>query len=128
MLSFRQNKPIGHRHAKKDVGFEIEFFEGVAQRDPNYIEALQILGDAYGSIVHLFERDCTVQRRHQKVVERAPAPYLNEEKRSELCAYALKIAHAARYQGAGTVESLGQVHRIRVRPGCEDCRDVLRQQ
>jgi pyruvate carboxylase len=56
--------------------------------------------------VHLFERDCTVQRRHQKIVERAPAPYLDAAKREELCGYALKLARAADYCGAGTVEFL----------------------
>ncbi len=56
--------------------------------------------------MHLFERDCTVQRRNQKVVERAPAPYLSAEQRAELSAYALKIANATSYVGAGTVEFL----------------------
>lgn len=84
-------------------------------RDEVYLEKLverarhvevQILGDRDGSIVHLFERDCTVQRRHQKVVERAPAPYLDDERRKELSGYAIAIARKANYVGAGTVEFL----------------------
>jgi len=67
---------------------------------------VQILGDLHGNLVHLFERDCSVQRRNQKVVERAPAPYLNKEQRETLCAYALKLARAAGYSIAGTVEFL----------------------
>ncbi|MGO7580670.1 hypothetical protein ACC699_39145, partial [Rhizobium ruizarguesonis] len=55
---------------------------------------------------HLFERDCSIQRRNQKVVERAPAPYLSEAQRQELAAYSLKIADATNYIGAGTVEYL----------------------
>jgi pyruvate carboxylase len=53
---------------------------------------VQILGDTHGNLVHLFERDCSVQRRNQKVVERAPAPYLDAARRAELCDAALKLA------------------------------------
>ena len=67
---------------------------------------VQILGDGQGNAVHLFERDCSVQRRNQKVVERAPAPYLDDAQREELCGYALKIANKTNYLGAGTVEFL----------------------
>lgn len=67
---------------------------------------VQILGDAHGNIVHLFERDCSVQRRNQKVVERAPAPYLAEEQRRALCGEALKLAKTVGYTHAGTVEFL----------------------
>ncbi|MEM9733113.1 MAG: pyruvate carboxylase [Pseudomonadota bacterium] len=84
-------------------------------KDEIYLEKLvenarhvevQILGDGQGTAVHLFERDCSVQRRNQKVVERAPAPYLTDEQREELCGYALNIANATNYLGAGTVEFL----------------------
>ncbi|HMR53708.1 MAG TPA: pyruvate carboxylase [Amaricoccus sp.] len=67
---------------------------------------VQILGDQHGGLYHLWERDCSVQRRNQKVVERAPAPYLTQGQREELCALGLKIARAADYQNAGTVEFL----------------------
>ncbi|NKB52271.1 MAG: pyruvate carboxylase [Rhizobiaceae bacterium] len=84
-------------------------------KDEIYLEKLvenarhvevQILGDGQGSAVHLFERDCSVQRRNQKVVERAPAPYLSDAKREELCGYALQIANETNYLGAGTIEFL----------------------
>jgi len=87
-------------------------------KDEIYLEKLvenarhvevQILGDGQGTAVHLFERDCSVQRRNQKVVERAPAPYLNEAQRQELCGYALRIANKTNYLGAGTVEFLMDV-------------------
>ncbi len=82
---------------------------------------VQVLGDAHGTLVHLFERDCTAQRRNQKVVERCPAVFLQEEERARLCAMALDIARAAAYQNAGTVEFLqdadsGSVYFIEVNP------------
>lgn len=67
---------------------------------------VQLLGDSHGGLYHLFERDCTVQRRNQKVVERAPAPYLTDAQRAEVCGLALKIGQAVGYQNAGTVEFL----------------------
>ena len=72
---------------------------------PKHVE-VQIMGDHYGNVVHYFERDCSVQRRHQKVIEIAPAFYLAEEKRQEICNYALKIANQVGYINAGTVEFL----------------------
>ena len=73
--------------------------------DPKHIE-VQVLGDKYGNIVHLFERDCSVQRRHQKVVEFTPAFCLTDEKRESICEDALKIARAVNYRGVGTIEFL----------------------
>lgn len=67
---------------------------------------VQVLGDDYGGLYHLWERDCSVQRRNQKVVERAPAPYLNASQREELCELGLKICRHANYRCAGTVEFL----------------------
>lgn len=67
---------------------------------------VQILGDKHGSLVHLFERDCSVQRRHQKVVEIAPAPNLDPKVRNELCEAAVSIGREANYENAGTVEFL----------------------
>lgn len=67
---------------------------------------IQILGDTHGNLVHLFERDCSVQRRHQKVVEIAPAPNLLPEVRDALCEAAIKIGKEVGYQNAGTVEFL----------------------
>ncbi len=73
--------------------------------NPKHIE-IQILGDKYGNIVHLFERDCSVQRRFQKVVEVAPAISLKQETKDKLYEYALKLAHHVKYSHAGTVEFL----------------------
>lgn len=73
--------------------------------NPKHIE-VQIIGDLYGNMVHLFERDCSVQRRHQKVVEVAPATSLKEETKEKLYQYALDICGELNYQNAGTVEFL----------------------
>ncbi|MBW4330543.1 acetyl/propionyl/methylcrotonyl-CoA carboxylase subunit alpha [Stakelama sp. CBK3Z-3] len=70
---------------------------------PRHIE-VQIFGDAQGNVVHLFERDCTLQRRHQKVIEEAPAPGMSNEAREAICAAAVRAAQAVDYVGAGTVE------------------------
>ncbi len=92
------------REAMAAFGKDEVYLEKLVER-ARHVE-VQILGDTHGNIVHLFERDCSVQRRHQKVVERAPAPYLNAEKRKEITDYGVKIAKAANYYGAGTVEFL----------------------
>ena len=65
---------------------------------------LQIFGDKYGNVVHLFERDCSVQRRHQKVLEEAPAPHMSQELRKKMGDAAVAAAKAVNYVGAGTVE------------------------
>lgn len=87
--------------------------------NPKHIE-VQILGDAHGNIVHLFERDCSVQRRHQKVVEVAPSLSLDDALREEICQSALKLMKEAGYSNAGTVEFLltpdGQFYFIEVNP------------
>ncbi|MDE2302725.1 MAG: biotin/lipoyl-binding protein [Sphingomonadales bacterium] len=70
---------------------------------PRHIE-VQVFGDTHGNIVHLFERDCSLQRRHQKVIEEAPAPGMDEATRASLCAAAVKAAKAVDYVGAGTIE------------------------
>lgn len=71
--------------------------------EPRHIE-FQILGDAYGNVVHLGERDCSMQRRHQKVIEEAPSPCISEELREEMGKAAIKAAKAAEYENAGTIE------------------------
>lgn len=90
--------------AKKAFGIDDIFIEKYLER-PKHIE-VQILGDNYGNIVHLYERDCSIQRRHQKVVEFTPAISITEEQRTAICDDALKIARAVNYRSAGTVEFL----------------------
>ncbi|MFP4144807.1 MAG: acetyl-CoA carboxylase biotin carboxylase subunit [Phycisphaeraceae bacterium] len=67
---------------------------------------VQVLGDQHGNVVHLFERDCTMQRRHQKLIEEAPCPVLSEDERQHICNAAARLAEAAGYYSAGTVEFL----------------------
>ena len=93
--------------AASAFGNDEVFFEKIVQR-ARHVE-VQILGDTHGNLVHLFERDCTVQRRHQKVVERAPALFLDEARRAALYRHALAIGRAVGYQNAGTVEFLEDV-------------------
>ncbi|MHB8455138.1 MAG: acetyl-CoA carboxylase biotin carboxylase subunit [Acidiferrobacterales bacterium] len=73
--------------------------------NPRHIE-VQILGDSHGNIRHLFERDCSIQRRHQKLVEVAPSPQLSDAQRAEVCEFAVRAARAVSYENAGTVEFL----------------------
>ncbi|MFD1697687.1 pyruvate carboxylase [Roseibium aestuarii] len=107
------------REAKAAFGKDEIYLEKLVER-ARHVE-VQILGDGQGGLVHLFERDCSIQRRHQKVVERAPAPYMSPEKRAELCDYGLKIGREVNYRGAGTVEFLmdadtGAIYFIEVNP------------
>ncbi|TPJ18883.1 pyruvate carboxylase [Mesorhizobium sp. B2-7-3] len=107
------------REAKAAFGKDEVYLEKLVER-ARHVES-QVLGDTYGNVVHLFERDCSIQRRNQKVVERAPAPYLSDVERQELAAYSLKIAKATNYIGAGTVEYLmdmdsGKFYFIEVNP------------
>ncbi len=90
--------------AKKAFGIDDIFIEKYLER-PKHIE-VQVLGDPYGNIVHLYERDCSIQRRHQKVIEFTPAMCITEEQRQSICADAIKIAGAVNYRSAGTVEFL----------------------
>ncbi|RLS40468.1 MAG: acetyl-CoA carboxylase biotin carboxylase subunit [Planctomycetota bacterium] len=73
--------------------------------NPRHVE-VQVLGDHYGNVVHLFERDCSLQRRHQKLVEESPAPNLPESVREDLCTSAVRLVKTAGYYSAGTVEFL----------------------
>ncbi len=100
IASYRSAK----NEAKKAFGIDDIFIEKYLQ-SPKHIE-VQVLGDKHGSILHLYERDCSIQRRHQKVIEITPAVSLTEEKRNEICEDALKIARSVGYRSAGTLEFL----------------------
>jgi len=76
------------------------FFEG-----PRHIE-VQIIGDQHGNLIHLFERECSVQRRHQKIIEEAPSPALTHEVREKICSAAIQLAKSINYFNAGTIEFL----------------------
>jgi len=94
----------GRREAENAFGNGEGYLEKMILR-ARHVE-VQILGDQFGGMYHLWERDCSVQRRNQKVVERAPAPYLTQEQREELCALGRKICAHVGYRCAGTVEFL----------------------
>ena len=96
------------REAESAFGDATVFLEQ-AVIEPRHIE-VQILADTHGNVIHLFERDCSVQRRHQKVVELAPAPNISAELRSRLCADAVAFARQIGYSCAGTVEFLVDKH------------------
>ena len=90
------------REAASAFGDDRVLLERYVSR-PRHIE-VQVFGDAHGAVVHLFERDCSLQRRHQKVVEEAPAPGMDGATREALCAAAVRAAKAVDYVGAGTIE------------------------
>ena len=92
------------REAEGAFGDPTAFIEQAVGR-PRHIE-VQILADTQGTTLHLYERDCSIQRRHQKVVEIAPAPHIPDELRAALCADAVKFAESINYSCAGTVEFL----------------------
>jgi pyruvate carboxylase len=109
----------GRREAEAAFGNGEGYLEKMITR-ARHVE-VQILGDKHGEIYHLYERDCSVQRRNQKVVERAPAPYLSEEQRAEICELGRKICAHVNYECAGTVEFLmdmetGKFYFIEVNP------------
>ncbi len=109
----------GRREAEAAFGNGEGYLEKMIIR-ARHVE-VQILGDQQGNIYHLYERDCSVQRRNQKVVERAPAPYLSEAQREELCELGRKICSHVNYECAGTVEFLmdmetGKFYFIEVNP------------
>ncbi len=107
------------REAKAAFGNDEVYLEKLV-RNARHVE-VQVIGDLHGNLVHLFERDCSVQRRNQKVVERAPAPYLDDALREQLCDAALRLMRSVGYTHAGTVEFLmdadtGAFHFIEVNP------------
>ena len=92
------------RESMAAFGSDEIFLEKLIRR-ARHVE-VQLIGDSRGNVVHLFERDCSMQRRNQKVVERAPAPYLEPDAREALCSAAVRLASSAGYENAGTAEFL----------------------
>ncbi len=90
------------REAAASFGDDRVLIEKYVTR-PRHIE-VQVFGDSHGNVVHLFERDCSLQRRHQKVIEEAPAPGMDAATRAAVCDAAVKAAKAVNYEGAGTIE------------------------
>ena len=90
------------REAASSFGNDVVLLEKWIE-SPRHIE-VQVFGDAHGNVVHLFERDCSLQRRHQKVIEEAPAPGMDEATREAVCGAAVRAAQAVNYEGAGTIE------------------------
>ncbi len=90
--------------AKTMFGDETVFIEKFLE-EPRHIE-VQVMGDKHGNLVHLFERECSIQRNNQKVLEEAPSPSISEETRQKICAAGVAAASAVNYEGAGTIEFL----------------------
>ncbi len=88
--------------AKAAFGDDAVYMEKYIE-SPHHIE-FQILADRHGNVIHLFERECSVQRRHQKVIEETPSPLMNPKIREEMGEHAVAVAKAANYEGAGTIE------------------------
>ncbi len=88
--------------AKSAFGDDTVYVEKYIE-SPHHIE-FQILADRHGNVIHLFERECSVQRRHQKVIEETPSPLMNPKIREEMGKHAVEVAKAAKYEGAGTIE------------------------
>src|SRR5207253_962751 len=103
----RAQLDVARREALTAFGNDEVYLEKLV-RQARHVE-VQVLGDTHGNLVHLFERDCSIQRRHQKVVERAPAPYLDPAQREALCQAALRLGREVSYTHAGTVEFLMDV-------------------
>lgn len=102
--SLREAIEAASREAESAFGDPTVFLEQ-AVVNPRHIE-VQILADTHGNVIHLFERDCSMQRRHQKVIELAPAPNLDPDLRARICADAVRLARYIGYSCAGTVEFL----------------------
>ena len=101
-LEFDDALDAAKREAKAAFGNDIVLIEKFVE-SPRHIE-IQVFGDSHGNVVHLFERDCSLQRRHQKVIEEAPAPGMNDAVRATMGEAACNAAKAVGYEGAGTVE------------------------
>jgi acetyl-CoA carboxylase biotin carboxylase subunit len=97
---------FGQARTEAEVGFKDGslYIEKMVER-PRHVE-VQVMGDRAGNVVHFFERDCSLQRRNQKLVEESPSPAINDKLREELCKSALRLAREVKYHSAGTIEFL----------------------
>jgi acetyl-CoA carboxylase biotin carboxylase subunit len=103
-VSFVKEFRVARSEAEKAFGNGAVYIERYIQ-NPRHIE-FQILGDSHGKIIHLGERDCSIQRRHQKLIEEAPSPFLSSDLRKKMGKAAVKAAEAVEYENAGTIEFL----------------------
>jgi acetyl-CoA carboxylase biotin carboxylase subunit len=103
-VAFAKEYNNARNEAEKAFGNGAVYLERFLEA-PRHIE-IQLLGDQFGNVIHLGERDCSVQRRHQKVIEEAPSPFISEDIRKKMGRDAVKLAKSVNYEGAGTVEFL----------------------
>src|SRR5687767_12498023 len=108
-IAFAEQLAAARREAKSAFGDDRVLLERFVL-EPHHIE-FQVFGDTHGSYVHLFERECSIQRRHQKVLEETPSPFLDEELRSRMGSAAVAAARAIAYRGAGTIEFIAGADR-----------------
>ena len=106
---FEENWDNAKKEAKASFGNDGMYLEKFVE-EPHHIE-FQIIGDQYGKVVHLSERDCSIQRRHQKLVEECPSPFMTKSLRTKMGRAAVKAGKAINYEGVGTVEFLVDKHR-----------------
>jgi len=105
---FEEQMNMAQNEARSSFGDDAVFIEKFVEK-PRHIE-IQVFADQHGNIVYLFERECSIQRRHQKVIEEAPSPVLTSELRKIMGEAAVKVCRACNYEGAGTVEFLVDTH------------------
>ena len=103
-VAFSKEYNSARNEAEKAFGNGAVYLEKFLDA-PRHIE-IQVLGDQYGNVIHLLERDCSVQRRHQKLIEEAPSPFISSETRKKMGRDAVKLAKSVNYEGAGTIEFL----------------------
>ncbi|KRT66296.1 MAG: pyruvate carboxylase subunit A [Candidatus Dadabacteria bacterium CSP1-2] len=99
---FKGSLRMARSEARSAFGDDSVYIEKFVER-PRHVE-IQVIGDSYGNILHLFERECSVQRRHQKVIEEAPSPAIGDDTRRKMGEVAVRVAKAVSYRSAGTIE------------------------